>query len=151
MKLRADKGEGEVHLVTTPTTACMRMTRRLVGSFSPGAGNVHEWFNDTIGLTGDWRKAGPVYAIPMRSLLGVRHRNLLAVGRCMSVDRSAWDVTRALPGCAASGEAAGTAAALAVRKHAGDVHALPVEDLQNKLREQGVLLDEELVREAKGS
>ncbi len=63
----------------------------------------------------------------------------------MSVDRSAWDVTRALPGCAASGEAAGTAAALAVRKHGADVHAVPIGELQDRLRGQGVLLEEGLI------
>jgi len=147
-KLRDEGKGGEIQPVCVPTLACMRMTRRLVGSFSLGEEDMHRWFEDTVGLTGDWRKAGPVYAIPMRGLLGMVNRNLLAVGRCMSVSQTAWDVTRALPGCAASGEAAGTAAALAVRNCEGDVHEVPIAALQEQLKRQGVLLDEGLVKEA---
>jgi hypothetical protein len=120
------------------------MTRRLVGTFSLGARDVHAWFEDAVGLTGDWRERGPVYAIPMRALRAARVRNLLAAGRCISVDTSAWDATRAIPACVVTGEAAGTAAAMASRLHGGDVHVLELGRLQARLRRQGALLDPSL-------
>jgi len=131
--------------VSIPTIACFRMTRRLVSSFSLGERHVHRWFEDTVGLTGDWRKRGPVYAIPLRALRGEFNHNLLAAGRCISVDTTAWDVTRAIPTCAVTGEAAGAAAALAAWHSTSDVHSLPLDLLQEHLRRQGVLIAQELV------
>jgi len=135
----------DVQIVSVPTTACLRMTRRLTGSFSLGARHVHQWFDDTVGLTGDWRESGPVYAVPLRALRGVATRNLLAAGRCISVDTTVWDATRAIPTCVLTGEAAGTAAAMAADTLNGDVHSLTVAVLQNQLRRQGVFLDPTLV------
>lgn len=146
--LREKQPEEEAQLVMPNMIPCFRMTRRLVGSFSLGEKNRHEWFDDTIGLTGDWRKDGPVYAIPLRSLLGVRNRNLLAVGRCISADTTVWDVTRAIPGCVATGEAAGTAAALAAKGKGCNLQALPVARLQAQLKRQGAILEPEMAMPA---
>jgi hypothetical protein len=66
----------------------------------------------------------------------------------MGADTSVWDVTRCFPGCCVSGEAAGVAAALAVRETKGDVHALPVELVQQRMVETGNLLDPKLVEPA---
>lgn len=148
-RLRALPGCESTEPILVPTVPCFRMTRRLVGAVSLSDGDVHTWFDDTIGLLGDWRSAGPVYAIPFRALQGVASRNLLVAGRCISADTTAWDVTRALPGCALTGEAAGTAAALAVADTDGDVAALSTEVLQAYLRKHGVLLDPHLVEPAR--
>ena len=143
---RAKEPEVDFQLFGVPMIPCLRMTRRLEAPFALGEGHVHQPFEDAIGLTGDWRKAGPVYAIPYRALTAPVNRNLLVAGRCISADRTAWDVTRAIPGCAVTGEAAGTAAALAVRQNGGDVSGLPIAALRTRLAGQGVLLDPELVR-----
>ena len=124
------------------------MTRRLVGSFSLAEAHRHQWCDDAIGLTGDWRQPGPVYAISLRSLCGVRNANLFAAGRCISADTTVWDVTRAIPLCVVTGEAAGTAAALAVKRTDANVQTLDLGLLQRQLRLQGVMLDPALVRPA---
>lgn len=141
----ATPGE-DVQPVMPATMACFRMTRRLAGRFTLEEAHAHRWFDDAIGLTGDWRKAGPVYAIPFRCLAGVRTSNLLAAGRCISVGNSAWDVLRAIPGCVVTGQAAGAAAALAAFGEEGDVHALDPRVLREHLQRQGVLLDPALVQ-----
>ena len=56
----------------------------------------------------------------------------------------AWDATRIIPGCAASGEAAGTAAALAVRS-GRPLREVDISLLQKTLREGGVRLHREEV------
>jgi len=144
--LRAAHPDADVQPIALPTVPGLRMTRRLVGPVSIGDRHVHQWFDDTVALTGDWRRAGPVHAVPLRALRAGRCRNLLAAGRCISADTTVWDVTRAIPTCAATGEAAGAAAALAVRDAAGDVGALVVEALQRHLRAGGALLGPDLVR-----
>jgi len=109
---------------------------------------MHHWFEDTVGLTGDWRKRGPVYAFPLRSLTGVRNRNLLAVGRCMSANTTAWDVTRAFAGCTVTGEAAGTAAAMIADLAQPCIDGVPIASLQARLRGQAVILQREAVEAA---
>ena len=144
--LRTKHPDKDIQLVMPAQIACFRMTRRLVGQFSLGAKHVHQWFDDAVGLSGDWRKSGPVYAIPMRSLRAEGTNNLLAAGRCISADTTAWDMARAIPPCAVSGEAAGTAMALAVRQTRSDVQSLDIPLLQQQLRAQGVLLDPGLLK-----
>jgi len=143
--LREERPEEDVQPVGVPTIACLRMTRRLVGMATLTAADDHRWQEDAVGLTGDWRHPGPVYALPWGALRGVRNRNLLAAGRCISADSSVWDVTRVIPPCAVTGQAAGTAAALAARETAGDLSRLPVGALQRRLVAQGVLLERGLV------
>ena len=144
-EIQAQQPADDPQVIMPPTMACFRMTRRLDSNFTLGEQHMHQWFDDTIGLTGDWRKPGPVYAIPLGSLMGVQNHNLLAAGRCVSVDNTAWDVLRVIPPCVVTGEAAGTAAAMAALQTKGDVHALRPEAIQNQLRRQGVLLDPALV------
>ncbi len=143
-ELRRRHPDSEVQIFAPPTIPCFRATRRLVGAVSPGECDVHRWFKDTVALTGDWRKCGPVYAIPLRSLRGVRNRNLLAAGRCISVDISIWDCTRAIPTCAVTGEAAGIAAALMASADQPSAE-LDVADLQQRIRDRDGLLEPNLV------
>ena len=137
--------ESDLQIIMHPSIACFRMTRRLVGAMSLSREDVHTPFDDIIGYSSDWRRKGPVYAIPLRTLLGVKMKNLTAVGRCMSADTSIWDVTRAIPTCALTGEAVGIASAMAVEDSAGDIHAVPIGALQERLKTRGNLLDPELI------
>lgn len=145
---RARDPELEVHPFALPALPNFRMTRRLSSSFTLLAEHAHAWFDDAIGLTGDWRRSGPVWALPYRTIRGECNRNLLVAGRCISSAGRAWDMSRVIPTCAVTGEAAGTAAALAARGHAGDAHALPVAELQAQLRRQRVIIEPSLVEPA---
>jgi hypothetical protein len=115
------------------------MTRRLKGRRVLGEADAERRFRDTIGMTGDWRKPGPVFFIPLRALAGVKTPNLLAAGRCISAAPAVWNLTRVIPVCAVTGEAAGTAAALAAERERPVVE-LDVKELQGRLAGQGVLL-----------
>jgi hypothetical protein len=125
--------------------ACFRMTRRLCSVMNINEADDHRWFEDTVGLTGDWRKPGPVFPIPYRSLTGMVNDNLLTAGRCISADTTVWDVTRAIPTCGLTGEAAGTAAAIAVKTTDGKVNSVDVSLLQQQLVKQGGILDKKLI------
>lgn len=131
-----------------PSIPCFRATRRLVGEQSMTESGMYQWFDDTIGLTGDWRRKGPVFAITMRMLRGVANANLISAGRCFSMDKTIWDGARCIPTCAISGEAAGLAAALAVKTKGGNIRRLPIRAFQRMMRAKGNLLSEKLVKEA---
>ncbi len=134
---------GPARLVMTTTMPTHRMTRRLRGEVELQERDDGRWFEDAVGMTGDWRKPGPVWSIPLRSLLG-RTANLIVAGRCISAD-TVWDVTRAIPTCAVTGQAAGVAAALACRRPLVAFAKLDIARLQATLKRQRVLIDPKLL------
>ena len=121
--------------VTIPTIPQIRMTRRVDGVIVMDDTDSFKDYPDSVGLFGDWRKDGPAYALPFAALHGTNVKNLLFAGRNISVTDAMWDITRVIPVCAVSGEAAGTAAAMG-----DDVTELNMTELQNKLRAAGVKL-----------
>lgn len=122
-------------LATLPTIPQIRMTRRLDGQVTLHDDPPRQSHPDSIGMTGCWRRRGPVYELPLGILRCDAVENLFAAGRCVSVTDDMWDVTRVIPTCAVTGQAAGTAAALVARK--GSVE-LPL--LQETLRRNGALI-----------
>ena len=123
--------------VTIATTPQIRMTRHLVGDFILDDSHMHQYMADSIGMVSDWRKRGPVYEVPFRSLYSSQIKNLITAGRCTSVTESMWDIMRVIPCCAVTGQAAGTAAAMT-----DDFSTLDVSCLQKVLEENGVVLHE---------
>ena len=98
---------------------------------------MHKYFEDSIGMVSDWRRRGPVYEVPFRTLYSKEVKNLICAGRCTSVTDGMWDIMRVIPCCAVTGQAAGVAAALT-----DDFEAMPVSVLQKHLRDGGVVLHE---------
>ena len=120
---------------TVATIPQLRMTRRIAGISTMDTADDHVEKPDSIGLIGNWKKAGPVYAVPFSALHGHGIRNLITAGRSISATDAMRDVTRVIPACAVTGQAAGTAAAMT-----GDFSQLSVETLQKVLLEDGVRL-----------
>ena len=147
-ELRSTNPSQEFQPIMPATLAAHRMTRRLAADICLTEQDAHHWFEDAIGLSGDWHHPGPVYAVPLRALQGVSNPNLLAAGRCISAGGYAWENLRAIAPCAVTGEAAGTAAALAVRETSGNIATLNVPLLQKELKRQGVLIEPGLVEAA---
>lgn len=130
--LLLERGESCVP-VTMATIPELRMTRRLVGETDVCARDDHRRCERSVGRFSDWTKRGPVYELPFGALYHPSVPNLLTAGRCLSAADDLWNVTRVIPVCAVSGEAAGTAAALGC-----DFPALDIAALQETLRAQGV-------------
>lgn len=79
-------------------------------------GQANRHVPDSVGLVADWRRAGSVWEVPFRSLYSASGpENLLFAGRCMGAVGDAWEVMRVIPAAAVTGQAAGMAAALALR------------------------------------
>jgi hypothetical protein len=88
-----------------------------------------------------WRQKLAPYAIPVRCLLAKGLRNLLMAGKCISADQIVHSSCRMTPTCCAMGQAAGTAAALAVEVRVHDVREVPVPTLRSTLAADGIELD----------
>lgn len=140
-QLRQQSPGVPVYPIFLPTIATFRMSRRLKAAVELRGEDEGRSCVDAVGLTGSWRRRGPVYTLPLRCLTAVRTENLITAGRCISATGEGWDVVRAIAPCAVTGEAAGTAAALAVRQVGGRFPAMKIGALQERLRQQGVLLE----------
>lgn len=79
------------------------------------------------------------YGIPYRCLLPQRIDGLLIAGRCISAESEAAGAVRVMPPCMAMGQAAGTAAALAV-KGSLEPRAICIRELKQALLEDGMYL-----------
>lgn len=129
----------------------IRETRRIDGLYALQPDDVVEGrrFDDVIarsgypidihdpsgkGVTAAWVKGDGAYDIPYRSLLPKQIDNLLCAGRCISTTHEALATTRLTPSCMATGQAAGTAAALAVQSGAAP-REIDIKELQQRLLE----------------
>lgn len=86
-------------------------------------------------------KNGESYGIPLRSLIPASFTNAFVAGRCMGTDRQMEASIRVQPGCYIVGQAAGTAAAMAVDKQ--DSRSVNAQALQRELIKGGAYLREE--------
>ena len=93
-----------------------------------GSGTSHYYF-----------APGTYYTIPYRSLCVKGFDNLLVAGRCVSCTHEAQASVRIMPICCATGQAAGTAAALCTAERA-TVREISYARLRQKLIEDGAFL-----------
>jgi glycine/D-amino acid oxidase-like deaminating enzyme len=134
-------GFKNAYLTDVALTLGITESRRLVGRYVLRREDLDQPFDDVIAVTGHWTKYDCTYQIPYRSLLPQRVTNLLAAGRCISVDHRAHHATKEIPACFATGEAAGIAATLALRRNAS-LAAVDVPELQRALVKAGAWLPE---------
>ena len=121
--------------VTTASIPQVRMSRKIVGEYTLSQTEDKVYFDDSIGMVSNWKKRGPIYEVPFRTLYSKQVKNLITAGRCTCVTQTLWDVMRVIPCCAVTGQAAGTAAAMT-----DDFSTLSVEKLQKQLVKDGVVL-----------
>lgn len=126
-------GRNNMFPMTLPSMAQFRTTRRIVGNVTLTDNQHGKPFSDSVGLVADWRKPGFVWEIPYGTLVPRKVKGLLAVGRCISSCGDAWEVTRVIPPAALTGQSAGIAATLAVRKDVTPDQVEPA-DIQRELR-----------------
>lgn len=134
--IRSRRANGnDVWPVTIASIPQIRMSRRIVGEYTLDDTETHTYFEDSVGMVSDWRKRGPVYEVPFRCLYSKKIKNLITAGRCVSVTEPMWNIMRVIPCCAVTGQAAGTAAAMA-----DDFGRLDIAKLQKKLVDSQVVL-----------
>ena len=126
-------------ILSIPSILAFRTTRRIAGLYTLTENDIHKHFEDSIGSACDWRKPGPLYEIPYRALIDKKLKNVIAVGRIIASHGDAWEITRVIPPAVMTGQAGGTAAAMAL-KHNIPLQQVNVSELQKKLEKTGVLI-----------
>lgn len=126
----------------------VRQSRRVHGEFTLTDADLRasRHFPDGVARLGSYLLGyelygvrGLHYDIPYRCLVPKGTDGLLVAGRCISSDYLAMNTLRLIVPCFATGQAAGVAAALAVRQGLAP-RAVAPDDLRDALRRQGVLL-----------
>ena len=149
-------GFGNCTLIDTATQIGVRESRRVLGEYVLTAEDVYQArrFEDAIARVSfpidihdvkggggffEGPKAGPYYTIPYRCLVPGKIDNLLVAGRPISATHEAHGSLRVMPPCFATGQAAGTAAALALETKSSPRN-VNVRLLRDSLAEQGALV-----------
>jgi glycine/D-amino acid oxidase-like deaminating enzyme len=143
-------------LVALSAQIGVRETRRVHGDYRLTREDVlgARRFDDGVGLCGapiedhapgadtrwHYLPDGEVVDVPYRSLLVRDAANTLVAGRCFSATHDAHASVRSMAQCMAMGQAAGTAAAMAVASGA-DPRDVPVGALRDRLRRDGAVLE----------
>lgn len=154
-------GFGDSYIVDIAPQIGIRETRRIIGRYRLTEDDVRDCadFPDTIGVNGwpvEAHVAGTVEfrwprgenprgfnQLPFRMLLPERIRNLYVTGRCASMTHNAQSAARVTGPCFAMGQAAGTAAGMAL--DAGvDCAGIDVPELQRRLERDGAYLGREV-------
>jgi hypothetical protein len=156
--LRRDvPGFADAYIVDIPPQIGIRETRRVTGAYQLSAEDVLGCasFPDTIGVNGwplEQHVAGDVIwgfppipdsrgfnHLPYRILLPQKVENLLVAGRCASMTHAGQSAARVSGACFVMGQAAGTAAHLALAGNAGPAD-ISIDALQRVLEQDGVYL-----------
>jgi FAD dependent oxidoreductase len=158
--LRTVPGFEKSYIVDLPPQLGIRETRRVVGGHMLSGEDVLGCasFEDTIGVNGwpmESHVAGDVIfkfppipesrgfnELPYRMLIPEGLDNLLVAGRCASMTHDGQSAARVSGACFAMGEAAGTAAALALGGNTAP-RQIDVGKLQLQLRQQGAFIGQD--------
>jgi hypothetical protein len=149
-------GYEDASLVGVGTQIGVRETRRVFGDARLTGDDVlaARQFDDQIGLCGApiedhhpgsdtaWRylPEGRAVGIPYRALVVRDAANVLVAGRCFSATHEAHAAVRSMAQCMAMGQAAGTAAAIAVGDGV-DPREIDATALRDALRRDGAVVD----------
>ncbi|MBQ7011127.1 MAG: FAD-dependent oxidoreductase [Clostridia bacterium] len=138
-----DNKAGEI--VALPMMAQFRTIRRIIGDFTLTEDNMFTHYDDAIGAFADFRPSRRTqwYEIPYRTLFSSKYPNMLAAGRIISSTGEAWNASRVIPVAVLTGEACGTAAALAA-KDSVLLPSLKVEKLRGLMADNGNIVSKPL-------
>lgn len=127
-------GFRDCHLIDTCPEIGMRQSRLLQGQYVVTPDDVFRsrTFEDSIGM-------GRNYHMPYRCMVPVEVSNLLVAGRHFSCEPAAQKTAREIPPCMVMGQAAGTAAALALQQGVS-VQEVDVAALQSLLKKDGAYI-----------
>lgn len=132
-----DRNSRDITLL--PIMPQFRTTRHIDGNYTLKEQDAYRHFEDSVCAICDFDRRDVLYEVPYGTLVRNGYDNVIAAGRCAAAEGYAWDVLRVIPPAILTGQAAGAAATLAVDSKCA-VTDIPVENLQNKLKNENVMI-----------
>lgn len=146
-----------VYIAGTAPESASRESRRIIGDYIMTADDwvscrcaedavCYTYWHIDIHAPGDYQSKhvylrGPeTPSVPLRCLIPVSLSNVLVAGRCISGDRASVSAMRVKASCMAMGQAAGTAAALAVSHNVHDIRKVCPAEVRRSLAESGAVV-----------
>ena len=126
-------------IVTAPGMPQFRTTCHIKGDYSLKVSDAYRHFDDSICAINDFEHRDHLFEIPLRCLSRKDLPNIITAGRSADGTGYGWDLIRVIPPAILTGQAAGEAAALAIRteKNVSDVD---IKTLQHKLENENVMI-----------
>lgn len=121
-------------IASVPSIPQFRKIASIIGEYTLDNKDLCVHHQDSIGTFASFYNPGDVYEIPFGCLYSKKISNLFAAGRIISSDNDGWEVIRVIPVGMLTGEVAGVAANLYIKKE------LNIINLQNRLIEKGIKL-----------
>ena len=152
-ELRKRDGGENIFLLETPPQTGVRITRVLNAKSNVTLEDSMNYksYNDAIGMSGGSApimykgqqvktKDRPAWQIPYSALIPKTCPNLIVGGRCFGFDKDLSYDAREIGTCLVTGQAAGTATAIALNSHKS-IQEVDIMTLRKKLLEQNVKLE----------
>ena len=135
------RGYDKTFLMETAPQLGVRITRVLEGDATLSLDKARSGavWPDSVAVGGAWFGDHIGWQIPYGALLSKNIDNILTAGRSISAEPDMSDLVRVIPDCWITGQAAGCAAAAAVREKTA-ARDTPVEAIRSLLRDQGAYL-----------
>ena len=124
-------------ILLIPSMPQFRTTRRIDGDYTFSEEDKYRHFDDSIGAICDFDRKYFLYEVPYRTMIKSGYPNIITAGRSAAGKGYGWDVLRVIPPAIITGQAAGTACALAIDS-GKDICKVDIERLQELLSEQDV-------------
>jgi len=139
-KIRKQTGHEDAFLLETAPQLGVRLTRLLDGVkiLTEEMMKNQATFDDVIGYSGAFANVAD-FQIPYGALVPKKLENVLVGGRCMAADFAVANITRLIPVCWVTGQAAGVAASICIEDKCTPRN-VDVAKLQNILRQSGAYL-----------
>lgn len=126
-------------IAVMPDMPQFRTTCRIDGDFTLKVTDCYNHFDDTVCVVNDFDQRGQIYEVPLRALTKKGFPNIITAGRSASGEGYGWDVLRVIPAAIMTGQAAGEAAALAV-KESKPIYETSINTLQNNIESDNIMV-----------
>lgn len=122
-----------------PIMPQFRTTRHIDGDYTLQPEDAYRHFEDSVCAICDFDRRDFLFEVPYRTMIRTGFDNIIAAGRCVSGAGYAWDVVRVIPPAILTGQAAGTAASLAINT-GSSVTEIDISTLQKTLSQENVMI-----------
>lgn len=122
-----------------PMMPNFRTTCRIDGDYTLTVNDCYCHFDDSVCAINDFEHRDHLFEVPLRTLTRRDYPNMLTAGRSAAGAGYGWDLLRVIPPAILTGQAAGEAAALALRAGCGAAE-VEIRTLQAKLERENVMV-----------